>query len=464
MTRLLILIVMLFCNSRIISQNCNCLSQFDYVITYFEANNPAYQKLKSSNTDLRIYTGKKSALRKEVIRNKDKNRCIVYLEKYVELLKDHHSNITYKLKRIPLSTPEQITEFKNSSGYQSFKKLTINIEDLQTKLQACATNDIEGIYTDGRNTTFGVIADDQNPGEYIGVVLKPNKLVDAGHVLLHLQPLGSNNYYITYNVGLFGFNFDKIYKTQTITNGNMAGLGFHKTNAIKNNESPYNFYSLNTTTNYLQLKSFESKHINRLENYYDSIIPLIKSKPNLIIDLRDNGGGSEASYYKLLPLVYTQAIKTDSVDVWVSPQNIDLYQKNKKDSLLIARMKNAKPYSFIPQSQSPNCFWKLDSATLFPKKIAVLFNNGTASAAEGFIYYLIQSKKVLTFGQNSGGYIGYGDVMEHPVPDGDYVISSTTTRYYDKSKYEFIGIEPMYLLNEDQNWIETASALLNNSL
>ena len=117
--------------------------------------------------------------------------------------------------------------------------------------------------------------------------------------------------------------------------------------------------------------------------------------------------------------------------------------------------------SFIPQSEDAINTWTLDSGTVYPKKIALIFNRGTASAGEGMIQYFIQSDKVVTIGENSGGYIGYGNVMNAVVPCDKFTVQSTTTRYLQKSKYEFVGIEPMYKVNKGKDWISFAQEILN---
>lgn len=79
-------------------------------------------------------------------------------------------------------------------------------------------------------------------------------------------------------------------------------------------------------------------------------------------------------------------------------------------------MKAAKPFTFNPQTEDTASTWALDSSSIFPKKIALLFNRGTASAAEGMILDFMQSDKVITIRENSGGYIGYGNVMTAQTP------------------------------------------------
>lgn len=89
----------------------------------------------------------------------------------------------------------------------------------------------------------------------------------------------------------------------------------------------------------------------------------------------------------------------------------------------------------------------------------LLFNKGTASAAEGLITYFQQSDKVITVGENSGGYIGYGNVMTAEIPCGKFKIRSTTTRYEEKSKYEFVGIPPMHKIAKEKDWVKYALSL-----
>ena len=122
-------------------------------------------------------------------------------------------------------------------------------------------------------------------------------------------------------------------------------------------------------------------------------------------------------------------------------------------------MKAAREYSFIPQVENALSEWSMVGIT-YPRKVAVLYNRNTASSAENMITYCIQSSKVVTLGENSGGYLGYGDVMETHTPCGHFRLRSTTTKYKNNSRYEFIGIEPMIKLPPGSDWIEAAKKVL----
>ena len=440
------------------AQDCNCEKEYDYVMGYFEANSPAFQKIKNNAKAYDDYKKAEVLLRMKVKAETDHDHCIVYLDEYVSLLNDHHSGIGFNLKRMDLGSDEKIASFKTSETYKQFKKLKIDTTEILSNYKRKDVSDIEGIYTDGRSIQFAVIKDANHKDRYAGVILKPNKLLDEGHVLLELTAKGNNHYDLVYNVGLLGFNLNRIFKNIVIENGQMHNFGFSKSSGGIPASEIYAFKSLDEKTNYLQLRSFDYRLTKELDSFYTSINDAIKSKPYLVIDLRDNGGGSEGSYLKLLPYAYTKPLSIDSAVVWVSPENIKRYEESGRpnDSVLIKRMKAAKPYSFIPQAEDAIYSWALDSSTVYPKKIVLLYNRGTASSAEGMILYYMQSDKVTTMGEPSGGFMGYGNVMSTPTSCGKFTIQCTTIMYAEKSKYEFTGIEPNVKLTKEQDWVQYA--------
>jgi hypothetical protein len=445
-------------------QNCDCSSQLDFTIKFYEQNNPAFQTIKTIPKTYNLYLKEVQRIKKEAENKMEIDYCIIYLDQYVTLLKDHHSDIGFNLSRIDLSTPDLIADFKKSQSFKQFKKEKIDSNQITSMLSIKNTEDIEGIYSNGTSIVFGIVNNKNDPNSYLGLVLKSNKLLELGHVLLELTRTQDNTFNVTYNVGLMGFNFQKLIKSQKIENGLIPSFGFSKISPTSN-EKEYELKELNDSTNYIKLSSFDGKLTDELNAFYDSIHIKIISKPYLIIDIRNNGGGSEKSYLNMLKYAYTNPLKIDSALVWVSEENIKRYEEEseEKNKELINRMKSAKPYTFIPQALGGENTWSLDSAMTYPKKIALLYNRGTASAAEGMIVYFSQSNKVITVGENSGGYMGYGNVMTSQTPCGKYTIRSTTTKYIEKSKFEFIGIEPKYKPAQNENWILFSEYILQNS-
>lgn len=443
------------------AQQCDCASQLSFVVNYYEKNSPAFQQIKAHPKAFKFYAEELKKINYKAAKEKEIDRCIFHLDKYVALLQDHHSSIGYDLKRRDLSSEEKINTFKNSAEYKNFQIVSIDTAQLILGLKSKPVEHVEGIYSDGRNLVFGVIRKKGSRNQYQGIVLKKNRLMEAGHVLLELTQRKDRSFDAVYNIGLLGFNVQRLYKNTIIEHGQMPYFGFAKASTSSTSTQNYEFRSLDDSTSYLRLGSFDASLTKELDSFYLTIHEQIIAKPNLIIDIRSNGGGSESSYFNLLPYAYTNTLKIDSAQVWVSPDNIKRYEESTRpDTALIERMKKAPSYNFIPQVENASLTWTLDSVLLSPKRIALIYNRGSASAAEGMILYFMQSDKVITVGENSGGYIGYGNVMDAPTPCGIYVIKNTTTRYVQKSKYEFQGIPPQFRPAKGTDWIKFAQQKL----
>lgn len=462
MNKLRLLPIVIFIPFYLSAQNCDCAAQFNFVRGYYEANNPAFQTIKRDRKSYRKYAAELHSLTRTISSETSSEHCIVWLEKYVALLKDHHSGIDLNLKRLPLdfNSPAVIDSFKKTMAYRSFPRIKVDSTRLYTELQSKPSSSIEGLYTNGGSITFGVLKNKRN--HYIAVVLKKSNLLDVGHILLELEDTNGPFLFKTiYNTGLLGFNFRKIYKTVEIKNGKIPIYGFSKL-GFQSEEEPaaYSFKELDAQTNYLKLTSFDYSLKDKLNAFYETIDSAITAKPHLIIDLRDNGGGSEECYFELLPYIYTKPFTIDDVELWVSPENIKQYEKYQNGNpALIHRMKSAPVYSFIPQVDDPISEWKMQGRAN-PRKVSILFNRHTASAAEGMITYCRQSSKVVTLGENTGGYLGYGNVMTSDTPCGMFSLRSTTTKYKNNSRYEFVGIAPLIKLPADSDWAEAARKVL----
>lgn len=445
---------------KVSAQDCDCSSQFLYVKNYIELNNPAFQTIKSNHEEYENYKKQVRILTDLTSKEKSIDRCVIYLEDYFLLLKDNHSGIDLNITRLPidLNSQSSIDDYKLTKNFQSFEKVKIDTTSFVAKLKTKPIDDIEGIYTNGGSLYFGIMKTTR--GNYQGVVLRKTSLLDVGHVLMDIEKIDNNTFAFTLHYGLLAFNFQNIYMKIKPEGGRITELGFAKAGAEEAEDvKPYEFRSLDSTTNYLRISSFSISLKQELELFYQSIDSLIQSTPHLVIDLRDNGGGAEECYTDLLKYFCTKPFAIDLADVWVSPENIKKYESEGHSKDLIERMKNATPFTFIPLTQNAITSWEI-KGTRYPEKIAVIFNKKTASSAEGMIMYAMQSDKVITLGQNSGGYLGYGNVKSEILPCGKYIISSTTTRYPEKSKFEFTGITPQIILKEKQDWVKSAIAVL----
>jgi hypothetical protein len=136
----LTLALFIFCR-QVIAQDCSCAAQLNFVITYFEQNNPAFQKIKN---DPGSYKASVKKLQTAAKKEKDTDLCIRVLDNYVTLLKDHHSGIGFNLKRKDLGDSTKVAAFKSSDAYKGFKKLQADTIDVINRLSAKSISDIEG--------------------------------------------------------------------------------------------------------------------------------------------------------------------------------------------------------------------------------------------------------------------------------------------------------------------------------
>ncbi len=231
------------------------------------------------------------------------------------------------------------------------------------------------------------------------------------------------------------------------------------------------FSVLDSQTTLLSIRSFSSSIYKTLNSVYKIVIPQIKKYRRLIIDIRNNGGGADFAYQPLMPLLYTDTIHNDVVDIYNTPGNLAAYKKFDSISVKngngavfsrsIVLMEKATPYKFIPMGNGVPSISVLPVNKGYPDKIDILYNKGCASSCESLLFDALYSRKTVFVGENSGGYTGYGDVMNIQTPCGN-TLRWTTTVYRDQWRYEFVGIPPQYRVpDRETDWVEYTRKLIS---
>lgn len=229
-----------------------------------------------------------------------------------------------------------------------------------------------------------------------------------------------------------------------------------------NENKIYEFKALTDKINYLKLSGFSRKHIKTINHFLDSLHKVLSAKPYLIIDLRDNSGGSDEAWQKLLKYTCDGVLYTDKVEVWASENNISYYEKYRFASKpTLDKLKKQQRNQFITVAKKKKIKYKRSTLSVKPLKIIILQNKLTASTAEDFILYAMQSKKVITMGANTAGFTGYGNVVPVASPNNVFILNTTTNRFQNGRKYEFLGIPPQLPLTKDKDWVQEAILQFN---
>ncbi|MDP5169311.1 MAG: S41 family peptidase, partial [Bacteroidia bacterium] len=226
---------------------------------------------------------------------------------------------------------------------------------------------------------------------------------------------------------------------------------------------------LDDKTNYLRLPSFNLGYKAAIDDLMVENKNAILNKPYLIIDLRNNGGGSDDSYLEILPFLYTSPIKVVGVSFLASPLNISSLEEGSKNpkldeetretlAELIPKLK-ANEGSFVNLEEEEISYIEMDEIYPQPQKIAILINEGNASSAEQFLLEARQSSKVQLFGRNTAGILDISNVNIVTSPGGEFVLFYSMSRSHriPDQAIDDIGITPDVVIPDeipDHQWIE----------
>ncbi len=208
---------------------------------------------------------------------------------------------------------------------------------------------------------------------------------------------------------------------------------------------------------------FSSGSSQKFDSMLDANTAIIKSSPILIIDLRDNAGGSVNIYKRLKSLIYTNPIKNEDYYYYGSVGNLALLEKY-RDGIKDTTSNSYKSYDTTIQNMKKSLgklvyekstIYTQDSIYLHPKKVALLYNEFTASAAELFMLTSVQSKKVTLFSTTSSmGAVDKVDAFPKSIENCGYTITIPTSlrvsRIYKKD-LDNIGFTPDVKISKKQD-------------
>lgn len=336
---------------------------------------------------------------------------------YLRLFKDRHLQLIDNSAKV-FSNGFSVRRYEDHLVVtEVFQEIELEIGDVITHLNAIKIKDIESKY----NSYF--FSDDKNRQEW-GVVIKQNQhltYIRAGIAKsyelekfppVHIKP----NYEFKYNhsVPIFAFT------------------DFNNENAIEN-----------------------LVRENKNE---------ILASDNLIIDVRHNAGGSDLSYFPLLPLIFDKPIhlselNNETMSVMYSKRNCELriemlnnYLKSTENlpkemidyienEIKLYRENYGKGFIAIEEDEAFDFLIKGGSK---PKNIYILTDQYCGSSGDSFVKLAKLSPKVTIVGRNTMGVLDYSNVAFLELDD-HFTLMYATSRmnYLDRGLgIDNIGITP----------------------
>lgn len=401
-----ILSVLCFINTGF-AQNETCSCKTDLALLHKKVKKtPSYKKNKEAFKELHATT------KIEAEKLESGFQCFILLNKLLVSINDNHSHIygTDKGAKAEIrNDPAKFEEFKKSTLFNSYPKPNLNLDSLKKSLVSKPVTDVEGIYSKKGYLEIGVYKSGE---DFKAIVLKTeNQIWQKGEIIYHLVPYG-NNYVL--NIGGDIMSKWLMAYPERIENGLFLTMGFQKDIHLTNYsrslypDSTYVRKEISAETTYLKVGSFNSWYptLSDAENFYKSLQGTL-TKKNLILDLRDNGGGGNRNSDGLLEII----------EEYIKENNVYL-----------------------------------------------ITNNRTASNAEQFAFKLKKFENCKSFGHRTNGTAAYElKNSNYNLPCGNFIAILTSKKHKEFLEIESVGIEPDTKLNMTSDWMtQILNAIENN--
>jgi hypothetical protein len=200
---------------------------------------------------------------------------------------------------------------------------------------------------------------------------------------------------------------------------------------------------------------------------------LISRTKNLIIDIRQNMGGTVRTYLPLLPFIYSKPIEKINVAMYCSKDGIQRVKENiaayiqkgnidssfLKDWQALVKMEEDSIGKFI---WGPTDTLRFDSVMPYSRNVGIIINYANQSAAEMMLLDCMQSSKVTLFGEHTMGAVDYLDYYPIDLPSKKYQLKIAATKRIippGGSNLDYKGIYPdVPISDEEKNWVDFVKA------
>jgi len=448
------------------AQDCSCGSGFQDLIRAVEENYALFSfKVSEKKQNIQVYKALKQSLLAQA-QDAGNKECADIYESYITYFNDRHIRVSPKLK-----IPSYSEDVSQNSKYE---RIDIDTTTIYTKWKEnMPTDPLIGIWESDYYKV--IILDEKNTNKnrnYAAIILDTESSAwSFGEVKFEVNNKVEDEYPVNYYMGnrslkdaSIRFINDQVIK--------MSGLGLWRKlmpleegNEIipwEELEDDLSYQDLGDNNYYISIESFtDTEEI--IQKFVSTNHDKLLEANTFIIDVRNNGGGSDYSYAPLLPYIYSGPVSKPFVGMWLSKENKKMFNEWYEDVDLtdpelteedIEYLNTLRTEEDIMFYNSDEMYFvdTLDTIHPGPRHVAIITNKWSASSAETFVYGAIQSDRVTTFGQSTAGVIdGFnGNDIIHECFALTYP-TCVRSRNLDEHAIDPHGIEPDILLAEDKD-------------
>lgn len=438
--------------------DCDCEQGLKQLIQKIETEYPGFNE---KTKDKIIYNNYKENL---LIKARDIKEpdCIDLLRSYKDFFKDAHISI-YHIEEEQNAKQNMKPDDKVSINLEEFRKYLLN-----------TTDPMEGIWRSG-TYKVGII---KMNNEYQGFIIEADTAYwKVNEIKFRLFENGKANYYLrdhslseeVYELvdgWILYFNYSKYIKELPKPN-----LSENEIKSKINEIEGCYFKKLSEKTALFCISSFEHSNVERINKLLSDNKKTIESSENLIIDVRNNLGGTYDAYENLLPYIHTNKIRGLGMEFLVTQTLIDEIQgwyddeEGKKKASEWVSIFKGKMGEFVNTDSTDVFINEIKLAKNSPKQVVILVNRRTASSGEAFVLDAKQSKKVKILGTPTYGALDYGSASFFEIGCNNYKLMMPTWRSMRLPDYPIdnIGIQPdIYLDKSVKDWVQYAVDYLEN--
>ena len=466
------------------SQNCDCESNFNWVKKTFEENDAGYSYVIENKGEL-TYKKHNEVFVEKVKSITNINECTEALNEWLTFFRSGHFSVSRLNQESNQNNSRALSNEDIIEQYKDSETITIDLNEFSKYLETKKEVDYEGIWVSG-SYKIGV---KRINNEYIGFIIEADGIYwTTGQIKFKINSDNSSTYYMRdhsskhiESVKLLGNSYLEIgaitlKRLFPITNTEPEIERYFKAISAEN---PY-FEKINNETVLLRIPRFWGPVKNKIDSVISVNKETILSSPNLIIDLRNNGGGSDRNYQELLPILYTNPIRTVGVEYLSTPLNnqrmldfinIDEYgfdEEEKKWAKESYNILSEQIGSFVNLDSTMVKITTYDTIYPFPKNIGIIINENNASTAEQFLLTAKQSRKVKLFGTTTSGILDISNMyfVKSPCEEFEFGYSLTKSMRIPEMTIDDKGIQPDYYLDKSipkYEWLKFVMNSLNKA-
>jgi hypothetical protein len=469
-----------------------CLKNFEWMIHTFSENDAGFQHVLNAKGD-EAYRAHTETIRAKAATANEKTVCREILYEWLRFFRNGHIHISINDRPAQKKDPG-LTEDRIREMYSHTEKVGLTEHELKQHLEGKVHRDpLEGIWQMGVYRV-GIVGDENTPELLRAFIIEADGVYwTRGQVKSRFKKLPDSNEYeteflmrdhtvrtgitrfLSYEGTIFSISDMGSLWVREYPEPKLSDLEKILVKAANSNE-PF-LERLGNETLYLRIPSFFGSEKERIDAVLSENDLLIRSTPNLIIDIRNGTGGSDMAYGNLIPYLYTNPIRHVGAQLLASEANARArdndaewaeglgYADAAESFREQARLMRQNPGRFINPGRVMIGMETLDEVTRYPARVGILINQGNGSTDEQFLLEARQSFKVKIFGRPTKGVLDISNVTVATSPDGSFNLHYSMSKSLRLPGYPIddIGIQPDFFLDHeiaDKDWIAHVQHIL----